>query len=92
MIASFRSKALRLFWQRSDRKHLPPAQVKRIRLILDRLHASEVPSDMNLPGLDFHALKGDRRGTYSVKVTGNWRITFGWSGEDATDVDFEDYH
>jgi toxin HigB-1 len=47
---------------------------------------------MNLPGFDFHGLKGDRRGTFSVTVTGNWRVTFRWRGEDAIDVDYEDYH
>ena len=45
---------------------------------------------MNLPGYHFHALRGVRR--WSVRVTGNWRITFGWSGIDAIDVDLEDYH
>lgn len=31
-------------------------------------------------------------GRYAVSVSGNWRITFGWSGEDAVAVDLEDYH
>jgi hypothetical protein len=41
-------------------------------------------------GWFFHGLKGVDR--YSVRVTGNWRVTFGWLGEDAMDVDIEDYH
>ena len=48
--------------------------------------------DMNLPGLDLHELKGRRRGTWAVRVSGNWRITFRFEGEDAVDVDYEDYH
>jgi proteic killer suppression protein len=48
--------------------------------------------DMNIPGFGFHALKGDRRGEYAVTITRNWRITFRWRGEDAVNVDFEDYH
>ena len=44
-----------------------------------------------LPGFRFHELKGDRNGTYAVSVTGNVRITFSFKGEDATDVDLEDY-
>jgi proteic killer suppression protein len=47
---------------------------------------------MNTPGLRFHDLKGDRRGTFAVDVSGNYRITFRWDGEDAIDVDLEDYH
>lgn len=45
---------------------------------------------MDLPGFGFHALKGDRKGDYSVWVSGNWRITFGFDGEDAIRVDLED--
>ncbi len=50
------------------------------------------PEDMNIPGFKFHQLSGDRKGTYAVTVTGNWRITFRFDGEDAIDVDLEDYH
>ncbi len=47
---------------------------------------------MNLPGFRFHALSGDLQGRYAVSASANWRVTFGWSGEDAVDVDLEDYH
>jgi proteic killer suppression protein len=47
---------------------------------------------MDLPGYRFHGLTGDQKGRYSVRVTGSWRITFGWDGENVTDVDMEDYH
>jgi proteic killer suppression protein len=47
---------------------------------------------MNLPGFGLHQLKGDRKGTWSIAVSGNWRITFRFQGADALDVDFEDYH
>jgi proteic killer suppression protein len=47
---------------------------------------------MDIPGYFFHPLTGDRAGTYSVRVTGNWRITFRWQGQDAIAVDHEDYH
>ncbi len=61
-------------------------------MLLDRLDASVVPEDMNLPGFQFHQLSGKNKGRYAVSVSANWRITFGWQDEDATDVDFEDYH
>jgi proteic killer suppression protein len=49
------------------------------------------PGDMDVPGYVFHPLQG-RSNRYSVRVTGNWRITFGFDGDDAIDVDLEDYH
>ncbi len=45
---------------------------------------------MNLPGVRFHSLKGDRK--FAVDATGNWRATFGWSTDGAIDFDLEDYH
>ncbi|MDQ3687321.1 MAG: type II toxin-antitoxin system RelE/ParE family toxin, partial [Acidobacteriota bacterium] len=50
------------------------------------------PSDVDLPGYRLHELKGDRKGTWSLTVSGNWRITFTFSEGDAYDVDLEDYH
>jgi toxin HigB-1 len=92
MILSFRSRALRRFWERNDASRLPPDRVTRVAMILDRLNVSTKPSDMNLPGLQFHALSGDKKGRYAVSVSANWRITFAWEEEDAVQVDFEDYH
>jgi len=56
------------------------------------LDAAAKPEDMNIPGFRFHRLTGDRKDTYTVSVTGNWRITFRFDGENAVDVDLEDYH
>lgn len=64
----------------------------RVTIILRQLDAAKRPEQMNLPGFFFHVLKGRERGRYSVRVTGNFRLTFGWNGEDAIDVDLEDYH
>ena len=47
---------------------------------------------MSLPGLDLHQLKGDRKDTWAVKVSGNWRLTFIFVEKDADAVDYEDYH
>jgi proteic killer suppression protein len=47
---------------------------------------------MNLPGLRLHQLKGDRRGTWAVNVSGNWRVTFEFVEKDVAEVDYEDYH
>ena len=92
MIQSFRSKALRRFAEEADRSKLSVKNVDRIRRILERLDAARNPQEMNIMGLQFHPLRGSERGRYSVWVSGNWRITFGWDGDDAVDVDLEDYH
>ena len=47
---------------------------------------------MDLPGLRFHPLKGKDKGRYAVWASQNWRLTFGWGGTDAIEVDLEDYH
>jgi proteic killer suppression protein len=61
-------------------------------LILGRLNAAVVPGDMDLPGIRLHPLKGSRKGFWAVRVNGNWRITFRFSGADVEIVDYEDYH
>jgi proteic killer suppression protein len=92
VIRSFRSKALKRFAEDGDMLKLSVRNVQRVEIILARLDAAKRPEHMNLPGLYFHALKGSDRGRYSVRVTGNFRMTFAWDGEDAIDVDLEDYH
>ncbi|MCC5629098.1 type II toxin-antitoxin system RelE/ParE family toxin [Nostoc sphaeroides CHAB 2801] len=51
-----------------------------------------IVEDIRLPGYDLHELKGDRKGTWSIKVSANWRITFKFEDGDAYDVNLEDYH
>ena len=64
----------------------------RLRRQLDVLNRARSMADMNLPGYRLHRLKGDRAGTWSVSVSGNWRVTLTFDGEDAFEVDLEDYH
>lgn len=45
-----------------------------------------------MPGFGLHELKGDRTGTWAIKVNKNWRITFRFVAGEAYDVDLEDYH
>jgi proteic killer suppression protein len=92
VIQTFRHKGLERFFRTGKRSGIQAQHAKRLRLILGRLNASAKPSDMDLPGLHLHQLSGDRQGTWSVKVSGNWRVTFGFSGAHAELVDYEDYH
>jgi toxin HigB-1 len=92
VIQSFKSKALKLYWTKNDASGLRPDWIKKTRLVLSRLDASRTPKEMSVIGMKFHALTGDQAGRFAVSVSPNWRITFGWDGEDAIDVDLEDYH
>lgn len=92
VISTFRSKALSRYWLKGDASRIRPDWVRRVRLILSQLDATRSPTEMDLPGLYFHALTGDRAGRFSVLVSRNWRITFAFEGENAIDIDMEDYH
>ncbi len=92
VIESFRSKDLRRLWDQNDPSGIRPDWRKRVTLILSALDAAHVPEEMDLPGLRFHRLIGDQAGRFAVVVSRNWRVTFGWRGQDATLVDLEDYH
>jgi toxin HigB-1 len=92
MIRSFRSKALRRFVEQGDASKLSVPNIRRVETILARLDGAMVPEDLNLPGYRFHGLKGNDKGRYAVDASGNWRITYGWDGKDAIDIDLEDYH
>ena len=92
MIRSFAHKGLERFFAKSERRGIDAKHAERIRRLLDRLDAAAKADDMNIPGNRFHALKGDRKGTYAVSVSGNWRITFKFDNGDAINVNLEDYH
>ena len=77
---------------RGRAKGIDPKSAERIVTILDALDRATKPEDMNLPGFDFHPLKGDRKGEYAVEIRANWRITFSWDHGDAVRVYEEDYH
>jgi toxin HigB-1 len=92
VIRGFKHKRLEKFFTTGTKSGIQAQHALRLRLILGRLSAATAPADMNLPGLDFHQLKGDRKGTWAVKVSGNWRLTFTFVGKDADAVNYEDYH
>lgn len=92
MIKSFKHKGLERFFVKGSTSGIQSKHSKRLRLILGRLHAATAPDDMNLPGLYLHELRGKYRGRFSVRVNGNWRVTFKFDGPEVTVVDYEDYH
>jgi len=92
MIKSFKNKALSKLYTDGDMSKINPDHVSKILRVLDRLDASVNPQDMNLPGYHLHQLKGRLKGVWAVSISGNWRITFEFEGNDAINVDYLDYH
>lgn len=94
MIVSFQHKGLEQFFLKGDGSKLPAAYLKKIRQILGVLHAAQNLQDVNVPGYDLHPLKGDLKGFWAVKVSGNYRIIFKFieSKIEVIDVDYLDYH
>lgn len=92
VIETIKHKGLRQLYEKNDRSGIRPDLVTKIQKILSALEAASGPQEMSLPLFRFHQLTGDRRGTYSVTVKANWRVTFRFHEGGAYDVDLEDYH
>lgn len=92
MIASFRNRALKRFWTKSDPSGLRDDWRRKIERLLTVLDSASRPEDMDIVTFGFHRLTGDQAGRFAVTVSRNWRLTFGFDGQDAIDVDLEDYH
>lgn len=64
---------------------------------MDAVNAAAVLADLNMPGWSVHPLKGNREGRHAMAVNamavnGPWRLTFRWDGNDAHELDLEQYH
>ena len=92
MIKSFKSKALADLWATGRTAKIAAKIHKRVLVRLDRLDVSSAPEQMNLPGFDFHPLKGFKRARYAVRLNGPWCITFEFNRGEAVRVDFEQYY
>ena len=92
MIASFRHRGLKAFYDGRTGRRVAPEHVERLRDILAALDRSRGPEGMTLPGFRLHELKGKLKGHYAVSVSGNWRVTFRFEEGWAVDVDYVDYH
>ncbi len=92
MIQGFRHKGLKRLYDTGSKAGIQPEHETRLLALLARLDAAATPGDMDLPGTRLHSLKGDLDGFWAVTVSGNWRLIFRFSGSDAVDVDYVDYH
>lgn len=92
-IRSIRHRGLKRFLEANDPREFRADQVNRVRNILSALVAAPGMDEVQgPPGWRIHQLTGDRTGTWSISVTGNWRITFAIDGGEIVGLDLEDYH
>lgn len=92
MIHSFRHKGLADLYRTGKAANVQVDLQARILRRLDALDAVGDLAELNLPGFDFHPLRGFKPTRYSLHVNGPWCITFEWTDGDATRVDLEQYH
>ena len=92
MIKSFIHKGLQKFFENGTTKGIQAQHSKKIKMRLTALDTAMNIEDLQLPGFNLHILKGNKAGIYSIKVNGNWRITFRFENENVHVVNYEDYH
>ncbi len=92
MIKKFKHKGLMKLFESGVTSGIQPQHANRLQKIIALLETADSIEDMELPGLELHELKRQRKGTYAVKVSGNWRVTFKFIDGDIFNVDYEDYH
>ncbi len=92
MIKSFKHKGLRNFFESGSSRGIQAAHSKKLRMQLVALETAISIEDIDIPGYQLHPLKGNRKGIWSISVSGNWRITFELTDGNVYIVDYEDYH
>ena len=92
MIRSFRHKGVEKFFLSGSKAGTQPSHANKLNEQLTVLNSATKPEHMNVPGWKLHALHGNLADHWAVSVSGNWRLTFSFDGEDAVLVDYQDYH
>jgi proteic killer suppression protein len=92
MIRSFRHAGIEKLFKTGSKAGIQPDHAAKLSIQLYALDVAKSPADLNTPGWRLHPLKGDLAGYWSIRVNGNWRLTFKFEGEDAILVDYQDYH
>ena len=92
MIRTFKHKGLRLYFETGSTRGIQVKHATRLRLQLTALNTAMEVSDLDIPGYKLHPLKGDRKGIWSIMVSGNWRLTFEFRDGHVYLLDYGDYH
>lgn len=92
-IRSVNHRGLRRLIEDNDPRELRTELVNRIRRVLTAISLAQSPETiLGPPGWRIHQLTGDRAGTWSISVSGNWRVTFRIDDNEVFDLMLEDYH
>ena len=92
MIKSFKHKGLERFFRKGELKGIQAHHAPRLNRLLDAIDQAAEVGELDVPGWFLHPLKGNRKNLWSLRVSGNWRITFVFENGDAEIVNLEDYH
>jgi len=92
VIKSFRHKGIEKFFETGSKAGIQPSHAAKLATQLYLLDSISGPGEMAVPAWRLHPLKGEFEGHWAVWVSGNWRLTFRFEGEDAVLVDYRDYH
>ena len=93
MIRSFKDKETQAIFGREHSRRLPPdIQRSALRKLIMIHRAVELKDLISPPSNHLEALKGNRRGQYSIRINKQWRICFKWQNGEAFEVEIVDYH
>jgi proteic killer suppression protein len=93
VIKSFRHAGIEKFFKTGSKAGIQPKHTEKLSLQLFALNRAKSAQDLRAPaGWNLHPLSGELRGHWSIKVNGNWRLTFAFEDEDVILVDYQDYH
>ena len=89
----FRDDAAALLFAGQTVRHLPADIQRRARVRLQRVVAAASVADLRVPPSHrLQALRGDRKGQYSIRINDQWRVCFVWTDEGAMEIEVTDYH
>jgi proteic killer suppression protein len=92
MIRSFRHSGLENFFKTGSKRGIQPAHAEKLSRQLLALDSASAPNEVDVPGWRLHSLHGQQDGHWSMRVNGNWRLTFRFEQSDVVLLDYADYH
>jgi toxin HigB-1 len=92
LIKTFKHKGLERFFKAGDMRGIQAQHAPRLNRLLDALDCAATAEELDVPGWFLHRLKGANKNLWSLRVSGNWRLTFAFEDGEAEIVNLEDYH
>jgi proteic killer suppression protein len=92
VIRSFRHAGIEKFFLSGSNAGIQAKHANKLSIQLFALNRAQSPSDLATPRWDLHELRGAMKGHWSLRVNGNWRLTFAFEEQEVVLVDYQDYH